>query len=184
MTGTAMTEANEFWQIYKLDVVEIRPNRPSKRKDFPDLVYLTEREKFAAIVDEVEELWKKGTPVLVGTRSIEKSEKLSHMLRAKGIPHKVLNAKYHEMEAQIISQAGRKGAVTIATNMAGAVRTLCSAEARRTRTNRRRLWSWAACTLSAASGTSRAVLTTSCAAAAPARETPAVPAFTFRWTTN
>ncbi len=119
MTGTAMTEANEFWQIYKLDVVEIRPNRPSKRKDFPDLVYLTEREKFAAIVEEVEELWKKGTPVLVGTRSIEKSEKLSHMLRAKGIPHKVLNAKYHEMEAQIISQAGRKGAVTIATNMAG-----------------------------------------------------------------
>ena len=119
MTGTAMTEANEFWQIYKLDVVEIRPNRPSKRKDFSDLVYLSEREKFAAIVDEVETLWKQGAPVLVGTRSIEKSEKLSHMLRAKGIPHKVLNAKYHEMEAQIISQAGRKGAVTIATNMAG-----------------------------------------------------------------
>ena len=119
MTGTAMTEANEFWQIYKLDVVEIRPNRPSKRKDYPDLVYLSEREKFNAIVDEVETLWKQGAPVLVGTRSIEKSEKLSHMLRAKGIPHKVLNAKYHEMEAQIISQAGRKGAVTIATNMAG-----------------------------------------------------------------
>ena len=119
MTGTAMTEANEFWQIYKLDVVEIRPNKPSKRIDYPDLVYLTEREKFNAIVDEVEHLWKQGAPVLVGTRSIEKSEKLSHMLRAKGIPHKVLNAKYHEMEAQIISQAGRKGAVTIATNMAG-----------------------------------------------------------------
>ena len=119
MTGTAMTEANEFWQIYKLDVVEIRPNRPSKRKDYPDLVYLSEREKFKAIADEVEELWKQGAPVLVGTRSIEKSEKLSHMLQARGIPHKVLNAKYHEMEAQIISQAGRKGAVTIATNMAG-----------------------------------------------------------------
>ena len=119
MTGTAMTEANEFWQIYKLDVVEIRPNRPSKRKDYPDLVYLTEREKFKAIADEVEELWKQGAPVLVGTRSIEKSEKLSRMLQARGIPHKVLNAKYHEMEAQIISQAGRKGAVTIATNMAG-----------------------------------------------------------------
>ena len=119
MTGTAMTEANEFWQIYKLDVVEIRPNRPSKRIDCPDLVYLSEREKFNAIVEEVESLWKQGAPVLVGTRSIEKSEKLSHMLRAKGIPHKVLNAKYHEMEAQIISQAGRKGAVTIATNMAG-----------------------------------------------------------------
>ena len=119
MTGTAMTEANEFWQIYKLDVVEIRPNRPSKRVDYPDLVYLTEREKFKAIADEVEELWKKGAPVLVGTRSIEKSEKLSRMLSARGIPHKVLNAKYHEMEAQIISQAGRKGAVTVATNMAG-----------------------------------------------------------------
>ena len=119
MTGTAMTEANEFWQIYKLDVVEIRPNRPSKRIDYPDLVYLTERAKFNAIVEEVEALWKKGAPVLVGTRSIEKSEKLSQMLRQKGIPHKVLNAKYHEMEAQIISQAGHKGAVTIATNMAG-----------------------------------------------------------------
>ena len=119
MTGTAMTEANEFWQIYKLDVVEIRPNRPSQRIDYPDQVFLTEREKFNAIVHEVEELWKQGAPVLVGTRSIEKSEKLSAMLRAKGIPHKVLNAKYHEMEAQIISQAGRKGAVTIATNMAG-----------------------------------------------------------------
>ena len=119
MTGTAMTEANEFWQIYKLDVVEIRPNRPSKRIDYPDSVYLTERAKFNAIVDEVEGLWKQGAPVLVGTRSIEKSEKLSQMLRQKGIPHKVLNAKYHEMEAQIISQAGRKGAVTIATNMAG-----------------------------------------------------------------
>ena len=119
MTGTAMTEANEFWQIYKLDVVEIRPNRPSKRIDYPDQVFLTEREKFNAIINEVESLWKTGAPVLVGTRSIEKSEKLSAMLRAKGIPHKVLNAKYHEMEAQIISQAGRKGAVTIATNMAG-----------------------------------------------------------------
>ncbi|MBR4681808.1 MAG: preprotein translocase subunit SecA [Elusimicrobiaceae bacterium] len=119
MTGTAMTEANEFWQIYKLDVVEIRPNRPSKRIDYPDVVYLSEREKFKAIADEVEDLWKKGAPVLVGTRSIEKSEKLSHMLSARGIPHKVLNAKYHEMEAQIISQAGRKGAVTVATNMAG-----------------------------------------------------------------
>ncbi|MBO7238625.1 MAG: preprotein translocase subunit SecA, partial [Elusimicrobiaceae bacterium] len=119
MTGTAMTEANEFWQIYKLDVVEIRPNRPSQRKDFPDLVFLTEKDKFRAIVEEIEALWKQGAPVLVGTRSIEKSEKLGNMLRAKGIPHKVLNAKYHEMEAQIISQAGRKGAVTIATNMAG-----------------------------------------------------------------
>lgn len=119
MTGTAMTEANEFWTIYKLDVVEIPSNKPCLRTDYPDLVYKTEKEKFAAVIAEVEGLWRKGQPVLVGTRSIEKSEHLSTILRNKGIPHKVLNAKYHEMEAQIISQAGRKGAVTIATNMAG-----------------------------------------------------------------
>lgn len=119
MTGTAMTEANEFWTIYKLDVVEIPSNRVCKRIDYPDLVYKTEKEKFNAVIEEVETLWRKGLPVLVGTRSIEKSEHLSNILRGKGIPHKVLNAKYHEMEAQIISQAGRKGAVTIATNMAG-----------------------------------------------------------------
>ncbi|MBI4057278.1 MAG: preprotein translocase subunit SecA, partial [Elusimicrobia bacterium] len=119
MTGPAMTEAQEFWEIYKLDVVEIPTNRSMVRMDFPDLVYRTEREKFNAIVAEIEEWWKKGRPVLVGTRSIEKSEKLSAMLRPKGIPHQVLNAKYHEMEAQIIAQAGKKAAVTIATNMAG-----------------------------------------------------------------
>lgn len=119
MTGTAMTEANEFWTIYKLDVVEIPSNKPCLRKDDPDIIYKTEREKFNAVIDDVEQLWRKGMPVLVGTRSIEKSEKLSELLRKRGIPHKVLNAKYHEMEAQIISQAGRKGAVTIATNMAG-----------------------------------------------------------------
>jgi len=119
MTGTAMTEASEFWEIYKLDVVEIPSNKPCLRADSADMVYKSEREKFAAIVDEIETTWKRGQPVLVGTRSIEKSEKLSAMLRAKGVPHQVLNAKYHEMEAQIIAQAGRKGAVTIATNMAG-----------------------------------------------------------------
>lgn len=119
MTGTAMTEANEFWTIYKLDVVEIPSNKPCLRKDDPDIIYKTEREKFNAVIEDVEQLWRKGSPVLVGTRSIEKSEKLSELLRKRGIPHKVLNAKYHEMEAQIISQAGRKGAVTIATNMAG-----------------------------------------------------------------
>ena len=119
MTGTAMTEANEFWTIYKLDVVEIPSNKPCLRKDDPDIIYKTEKEKFNAVIDDVEQLWRKGCPVLVGTRSIEKSEKLSELLRKRGIPHKVLNAKYHEMEAQIISQAGRKGAVTIATNMAG-----------------------------------------------------------------
>ncbi|MHB0995073.1 MAG: preprotein translocase subunit SecA [Elusimicrobiales bacterium] len=119
MTGTAMTEADEFWEIYKLDVVEIPPNRPLVRKDTPDRIYRTEREKNNAIVAEIDEHWRKGQPMLVGTRSIEKSERLAAMLRTKGIPHQVLNAKYHEMEAQIIAQAGRKGQVTIATNMAG-----------------------------------------------------------------
>ncbi len=119
MTGTAMTEISEFWEIYKLDAVEIEPNEPCVRKDHSDLVYKTEKEKFNAVVDEVSELYKVGQPVLVGTRSIEKSEKLGNMLKSKGIPHKVLNAKHHEMEADIISQAGAKSAVTIATNMAG-----------------------------------------------------------------
>ncbi|MEW5907532.1 MAG: preprotein translocase subunit SecA [Elusimicrobiota bacterium] len=119
MTGTAMTESGEFWEIYKLDCVEIPPNRPLSRKDWADQIYRTEREKNNAIVAEIERRWKEGQPMLVGTRSIDRSEKLSAMLRAKGIPHQVLNAKYHEMEAQIIAQAGRKGAVTIATNMAG-----------------------------------------------------------------
>ena len=119
MTGTAMTEADEFLEIYGMEVREIPTNRTSSREDLPDLVYKSEREKFNAIVDEVMELWKLGRSVLVGTRSIEKSEKLSAMLRHKGVPHQVLNAKYHEMEAQIIAQAGRKAAVTIATNMAG-----------------------------------------------------------------
>ncbi len=119
MTGTAMTESDEFWEIYKLDVVEIPPNRPMVRRDTPDRIYRTEREKNNAIVAEIDEYWRKGEPLLVGTRSIEKSEKLAAMLRTKGIPHQVLNAKYHEMEAQIIAQAGRKGQVTIATNMAG-----------------------------------------------------------------
>ncbi|MBI5622601.1 MAG: SEC-C domain-containing protein, partial [Elusimicrobia bacterium] len=119
MTGTAMTEADEFFEIYKLEVCEIPTHNKMIRQDFPDYVYRTEREKFKAIVEEIGELWKVGRPVLVGTRSIEKSEKVAAMLRDVGIPHQVLNAKYHEMEAQIIAQAGRKGAVTIATNMAG-----------------------------------------------------------------
>jgi preprotein translocase subunit SecA len=119
MTGTALTEADEFWEIYKLDVVEIPPNRLMIRADSPDRIYRTEREKNNAIIAQIEECWKKGQPMLVGTRSIDKSEKLSAMLRQKGVPHEVLNAKYHEMEAQIIAQAGRKSQVTIATNMAG-----------------------------------------------------------------
>jgi preprotein translocase subunit SecA len=119
MTGTAMTEASEFWEIYRLDVVEIPTNQPNIRLDHADVIYRTEREKNSAIVEEIFELWKKGRPVLVGTRSIEKSEKLAAMLRQRGVPHQVLNAKYHEMEAQIIAQAGARGTVTIATNMAG-----------------------------------------------------------------
>jgi preprotein translocase subunit SecA len=119
MTGTAMTEEDEFLEIYGMEVCEIPTNRTIARKDLPDLVYKTEREKFAAIVEQIKELWKQGRPVLVGTRSIEKSEKLAAMLREVGIPHRVLNAKYHEMEASIIAQAGAKASVTIATNMAG-----------------------------------------------------------------
>ncbi|MDD5773224.1 MAG: preprotein translocase subunit SecA [bacterium] len=119
MTGTAVTEEVEFHKIYNLDVVVIPTNRPLSRANFSDVIYRTEKEKFNAVVDEIG-LWHgKGRPLLVGTISIEKSELLSMMLKRKGIKHNVLNAKYHEKEAQIISQAGRLGAVTIATNMAG-----------------------------------------------------------------
>ncbi|RJQ38816.1 MAG: preprotein translocase subunit SecA [Nitrospiraceae bacterium] len=119
MTGTADTEAEEFGKIYNLDVVVIPTNKPMIRDDAPDSIYKTEKGKFNAALKEIEELHRKGQPVLVGTISIEKSEVLSHMLKKKGIPHSVLNAKYHEREAEIIEQAGRSGAVTIATNMAG-----------------------------------------------------------------
>jgi preprotein translocase subunit SecA len=119
MTGTADTEAAEFDKIYRLEVVVIPPNRPMLRRDQPDLVYRTEREKFDAIVEEIKERQKTGQPSLVGTISIEKSEALSSALKKSGVPHVVLNAKYHEREAEIVAQAGRKGAVTIATNMAG-----------------------------------------------------------------
>ena len=119
MTGTALTEEREFREIYNLDVVVIPTNRAMIRKDMSDVVYKTEKAKFEAVITQIEELHKKGQPVLVGTRSIEKSELLGFMLKRKGIPHNILNAKYHEKEAQIIAQAGKKGAVTIATNMAG-----------------------------------------------------------------
>ncbi len=119
MTGTAETEAKEFHQIYGLEVVTIPTNRPLIRPDYPDVVYRTVPEKERAIVEEVKQLHAKGTPVLVGTISIEKSERLSRMLKRAGIPHSVLNAKHHEREAEIVAQAGRYGAVTIATNMAG-----------------------------------------------------------------
>ncbi|QXE91464.1 preprotein translocase subunit SecA [Geomonas subterranea] len=119
MTGTADTEAEEFHKIYKLDVVVIPTNRPLLRPDFPDVIYKTEREKFSAVIAEIKELHAKGQPILVGTISIEKSEQLAELMKREGIPHFVLNAKQHEREAEIVAQAGRKGMVTIATNMAG-----------------------------------------------------------------
>ncbi|HYU23843.1 MAG TPA: preprotein translocase subunit SecA [Thermoanaerobaculia bacterium] len=119
MTGTADTEAAEFDKIYNLEVVVMPPNKPMIRRDQPDLVYRTEREKFAAIIEEIKEKHTKGQPALVGTISIEKSELLASMLKRQGVPHVVLNAKHHEREAEIVAQAGHKGAVTIATNMAG-----------------------------------------------------------------
>jgi preprotein translocase subunit SecA len=119
MTGTAFTEANEFRNIYQLDVVVLPTNQPLLRKNYPDRIYKTEKEKFAAVVEEIVELYNSGKPVLVGTITIDKSENLSEMLKRRGIPHQVLNAKYHELEAQIIAQAGSYKGVTIATNMAG-----------------------------------------------------------------
>ena len=119
MTGTAMTEANEFHQTYKLGVVPIPTNMPMIRADQPDVVYQTEQAKFDALVDDIKERYEIGQPVLVGTISVEKSEVVSRMLKRKGVPHEVLNAKYHEREAAIVAQAGRKGGVTVATNMAG-----------------------------------------------------------------
>ena len=119
MTGTAMTEEEEFKEIYKLDVISIPTNRPVIRIDHPDVIYRTERAKYAAIINQIIECHSKGQPVLVGTISIEKSENLSKMLDRRGIKHVVLNAKYHAKEAEIVAQAGKLGAVTIATNMAG-----------------------------------------------------------------
>ncbi|MFV0269815.1 MAG: preprotein translocase subunit SecA [Draconibacterium sp.] len=119
MTGTAETEAGEFWDIYKLEVVVIPTNRPIVRKDYQDLVYKTKREKYNAVTDEIVKLHNAGRPVLVGTTSVEISELLSRMLKIKGIQHNVLNAKLHAREADIVAEAGKKGTVTIATNMAG-----------------------------------------------------------------
>ena len=119
MTGTAKTEEDEFNGIYKLDVVTVPTNRPMIRKDMNDAVFITQKAKFNAVVDEIEKRHKTGQPVLVGTVSVEKSEMLGRMLELRGVPHVVLNAKFHEKEAEIVAQAGKKGAVTIATNMAG-----------------------------------------------------------------
>ena len=119
MTGTASTEAGEFWEIYKLDVVEIPTNRPMARKDKDDLIYRTVREKFNAVIEDVVQLSNAGRPVLIGTTSVEISELLSRMLKLRGIQHNVLNAKMHKSEAEIVAEAGKPGVVTIATNMAG-----------------------------------------------------------------
>jgi len=119
MTGTAMTEANEFYKVYHLDVIAIPTNQTLVRVNYPDVIFRYEREKMEAILDEIKEVNATGRPILVGTTSIEKSEELAGMLRSYGLPHQVLNAKYHEREAEIVAQAGRRGAVTIATNMAG-----------------------------------------------------------------
>jgi len=119
MTGTAETEAEEFWQIYKLDVIVVPTNNPMIRKDEADVIYLNEKGKYKAIADDIAERWKKGQPVLVGTTSIAKNEHLSELLKKRGIKHELLNAKNHEREAEIVSLAGMRGAVTVATNMAG-----------------------------------------------------------------
>ncbi|MCX6806628.1 MAG: preprotein translocase subunit SecA [Candidatus Berkelbacteria bacterium] len=119
MTGTAATEAEEFYKIYKLEVISVPTNKPMIRKDFSDKIYKTEEAKFKAVVEDIKEKNKKGQPVLIGTISIEKNEMLDQMLDRAGVPHEILNAKNHEREAKIIAQAGKKGAVTLATNMAG-----------------------------------------------------------------
>ena len=119
MTGTAATEAEEFDAIYHLDIIEIPTNKPVIRIDNPDVVFKNENGKNRAIIQQIAECHEKGQPVLVGTVSIEKSEFISALLKRRGVPHTVLNAKYHEKEAEIVAQAGKLGAVTIATNMAG-----------------------------------------------------------------
>jgi preprotein translocase subunit SecA len=119
MTGTAETDAQEFHSTYKLDVTAIPTNRNMQRQDQEDLVYKTEREKFTAVVNELLDMHEKGRPVLVGTTSVQKSDAIARILKKKGVPHAVLNAKQHEKEAYVVAQAGRKGAITVSTNMAG-----------------------------------------------------------------
>ncbi len=173
MTGTAVTEAEEFHKIYKLDVVVMPTNRDMVREDDDDFVYRTLKGKFNAVLDEVEEMHETGRPVLVGTVAIETSEYLSEMLKRRGVEHQVLNAKFHEKEAAIVAEAGRKGAVTIATNMAGRGTDIIlggtagrTAIRRNGRQSTRQSSLPAGCTSSAPSATSRAVSTTSSAAAA------------------
>ena len=180
MTGTAETEASEFFDIYKLGVLVIPTNRPVARKDANDSVYKTRREKYNAVLKEIKEVHGKGRPILVGTISVEVSEHLSRMLKREGIIHSVLNAKYHQQEAEIVARAGQRGAVTIATTWPAAAPTSklrrpgeCAVTIARARS----------CTSSARSATRRAALTANCAAAAPARATPVLPTSSSRWRT-
>ncbi len=164
MTGTAASDARELKRVYKVNVFKVPTNRPGRRVWKTDRVFSTEEEKFQAVAQQIVEWHHKGVPVLIGTRSIEKSERLSALLNAEKIEHQILNAKNHEIEAQIVSQAGGPGKVTVATNMAGRG-TDIKLDPRSPPT--------AACTSSAPSGTSRGGSTASSPAAAPARATPA-----------
>jgi preprotein translocase subunit SecA len=213
MTGTAETEEGEFHQIYNLDVMVIPTNRPIAREDRHDLVYKTKREKYNAIIEEIRRLHAMELPVLVGTVNVDVSETLSRMLKRSGIPHEVLNAKYHGREAQIVATAGQPGGVTIATNMAGrgtdiklgagvkerapspgAASTASTSPRSRRATRRCRptwrggrttsWWRWAACTSSARSATSRGASTGSSAAAPAARAIPARRSSSCRWRTT
>ena len=175
MTGTAETEASEFWSIYKLDVVAIPTNRPVIRDDRQDLIYKTKREKYNAVIEEIVRLVGEGRPVLVGTTSVEISELLSRMLKLRGIKHNVLNAKQHQLEAQVVAEAGRAGQVTIATNMAGRGTDSSS----RPRSRRPEVWP-----SSVPSATKAAVSTGSCAAVPAARATRVLRSSSSRWRTT
>ena len=204
MTGTADTEAFEFRQIYGLEVLVIPTNVQQQRDDLNDLVYLSVEEKFDAIVADVQECMGKGAPVLVGTASVETSEAMSQRFRKAKIEHKVLNAKYHEQEAEIIAQAGRPGVVTIATNMAGRgtdivlggnleaelkpwvmpVRSEMHAFARPGSSDTTRCSKPVACIFSARNGTNPVASTISCAVARVARAIRVCPGFIFLWKTT
>ena len=175
MTGTALTEEKEFRDIYGMDVIEIPTNRPVARIDNDDAVYMTKKEKFNAVVEAIKEAHAKKQPVLVGTITIETSELLSRMLKREGIQHQVLNAKFHEMEAEIVAHAGEAGTVTIATNMAGRGTDITLGEG----------WqNWEASTSSVRNGTNPAGSTISSGAAAPVRGIRVPPVSTCPWKTT